>query len=66
MLTDILAVFTSIGTWFVSIFNTIVGLFYDSTGDGGLTFIGTITIIGLGIAVILLVINWLKSLMRLR
>lgn len=65
MLTEILGVFTSIGTWFVSIFSTIAGLFYDQTADK-LTFVGVITIIGLGIAVILLVINWLKSLMRLR
>lgn len=57
----ITAVFTAIGEWFVAIVLTMLDIFYV---DGALTFIGTLAVMGLGIAVILLILAMIRSYIR--
>lgn len=57
----ITAVFTAIGEWFVAIVLTMLDIFYI---DGALTFIGTLAVMGLGIAVILLILAMIRSYIR--
>ena len=64
IVSSIFAVFTEILNWFTTTLSTVGNVFY--TADKGLTFIGTLSVIGLGIGVVLLVFNMLKGLIRLR
>lgn len=48
--------------WFVDAVTEMTALFY--TAEAGLTVIGTITVIGFGIALVLLVAAWIRSLFR--
>lgn len=64
IVSSIFAVFTEIFNWFTTTLTTVGNIFY--TTDKGLTFIGTLSVIGLGIGVVLLVFNMLKGLIRLR
>lgn len=65
VVTGIMAVFTAILGWFADAFETVSGIFYDTTGES-LTFIGTIAVIGFGIALTLLVLAWVRSLIKNR
>lgn len=56
----IFAVFTKILDWFIASLGSVSTVFY---ADGALTFIGTITIVGLGIALVTLVLAWVRSLL---
>lgn len=60
----IFAVFTEIITWFVSAMESVSQMFY--TTENGLTLFGTLAVIGLGIATVLLVVNIIKSMLKLR
>lgn len=64
IVTEILAVFTAFLQWFVGSIETAVAIFY--VAGSGLTVIGTITVIGLALAVTLLVAAWIRSLMKNR
>lgn len=57
------SVFSAIGDWFVTTFGNITDLFYSS--ENGLTFVGTLAILGVGISVILLIINTVRSWLQL-
>lgn len=57
----ITSVFTEIGNWFVDAVVAMLDIFYL---DGALTFIGTLSIMGLGIAVILMVLAMIRSYIR--
>lgn len=61
---SIFAVFTEILNWFTTTLGSVGDIFY--TAETGLTFIGTLSVIGLGIGVVLLVVNMLKSLIRFK
>lgn len=60
----ILAVFTSIGTWFISTMQSFVPIFY--TAEDGLTFFGVLSVASLGIALILLFLNIVKDFVKWR
>lgn len=60
---SILAVFTSLIEWFVEAVGAITPIFW---AEGALTFVGTITVIGVAIAVTLMVIAMIRSLLRLQ
>lgn len=65
----ILAVFTAIGEWFASVFADLEPIFWTAGtgGDtGSLTFIGALSVAGLGVAIILLVINKITDFLRFR
>ena len=64
IVSSIFGVFTEILTWFTTTLGSVGEIFY--TADKGLSFIGTLAVIGLGIGVVLLVVNMVKGLIRLR
>ena len=69
VLTSILDVFSGISTWFVSALQNVVTLFY-AVPQGGtepeLTFIGACAIAGLGISVVMLVLNIVRNYLRFK
>lgn len=66
MITEIVEVITSFaGAFWAVIVNGLTELstaFY--TSEDGLTFVGTILFIGLGLFLVLFVVNWIRSLIR--
>lgn len=61
---SILAVIMLILEWFIEAVTAMTALFYVPAT--GLTVIGTITVIGFGIALVLLVAAWIRSLFKAR
>lgn len=61
---SILAVFSAFVEWFGTTLADVSAIFY--VPETGLTFIGTITVIGVAIAVTLMVIAMIRSLLRLQ
>jgi hypothetical protein len=59
----ITAVFTAIGTWLVGAITSMEAVFWV---DGALTFIGTLSVVGLAIAVVLMVLAMIRSYLQLR
>lgn len=64
VISSVLAVFLAVIEWFVGAVEAMTPLFY--VAETGLTFIGTITVIGVAIAITLLVVAMIRSLLRLR
>lgn len=62
VISSIMAVFTAILEWFSSAFESVTSLFYNT--ETGLTFIGVVSVLTLGIAVFTLVIGWIRGLIR--
>lgn len=62
VLDSVLEVFSKVGDWFGESIEGIVPMFYNA--DTGLTFIGVMTVAGLGFSVILLVLNLIKGYLR--
>lgn len=54
----ILAVLTAISTWIVSTIGSLSSIFW--VAETGLTFIGTLAVIGVGIAVVMLLISLIR------
>lgn len=62
-------VWNSVLDWLVSAFNSVQGLFYDAaanSGEGGLTFIGVLAVIGVAISIALLVVSIVQGFLKLR
>lgn len=57
-------VFDSIGDWFVNAVSDVTSLFY--VPETGLTLLGTLAVIGLAISIVMLLLNIVKSFLRLR
>ena len=55
IVTAILAVFSSIGAWISTELPTYMSMFYSA--ETGLTFLGTLAVVGLGFSVIFLLIG---------
>lgn len=64
----IFAVFTAIGNWFVESLSSMTSLFWTvgDSGSGSLTFLGTLAVCGLGVAVITLLISIITRFIRFR
>lgn len=60
---SVFAVFTAIIDWFVTAISSVSGIFY---GAAGLTFLGVLTLCALGIAIVLLLVNLVRSYLRFR
>lgn len=56
-LENVLDVFSSFGSWISSAFDSLIGLFW---ADGALTVVGTLCVCGLGLAVISLLISFIR------
>lgn len=63
IVTAVTEVFTAIGTWLVSSITAMEAVFW---ANGALTFIGTLSVVGLAIAVILMVLAMIRSYLQLR
>ena len=61
---SIVGVFTKLIEWFSTALVSVGEIFYNA--DTGLTFIGTLSVIGVGIAVVLMVISMLQSFLHFR
>ena len=64
LVNDVFPVFTGIGTWIVSSISGVIPMFY--TEAEGLTFIGTLAAVSLGVAFVLLVIKLIRRFLRFR
>ncbi|MBQ8302019.1 MAG: hypothetical protein IJX97_00530 [Clostridia bacterium] len=64
VVSSILEVFSALVAWFTETIGDVGAIFY--VAETGLTFVGTITIIGVAIAVTLMVIAMIRSLLRLQ
>lgn len=62
VISSVMAVFTAILEWFGTAFQTASGLFYNS--ETGLTFVGVVTVLTLGIGIVTLVFGWIRSLIK--
>lgn len=61
---NVFAVFTNISEWIVSTVNAMVPVFYNT--ETGITFLGTMALCGLGVGIILLIFNIVKSFVQFR
>ena len=69
IISAITGVFNSVADWFVEVLPDVLSLFYTAGTDGGagsLTVLGALTIFGLGISVVMLVLNMVKDFLRFR
>lgn len=64
ILTAILEVFSSIGTWIVETIADLMPMFY--VAETGLTLLGILAVCGLGMSVIFLLIGIIQSFLRFR
>lgn len=64
VMTAILAVFSGIGEWFVEFLPTLYALFWSA--EAGLTFLGVLAVMGLGIAVVFLLIRVIQNFLHFR
>lgn len=62
MIAHIMEVFTAIVNWFADAFASVTSLFY--VADTGLTFVGVVSLVTLGIAVFTLILGWIRGLIR--
>lgn len=64
IVTAVVGVFSELGEWFVAMIPQILGIFWNV--ESGLTIIGTLAVMSLGIAVTLLVFNYIRDFFRFR
>lgn len=64
IITAVTSVFTAVGEWFGGAVQAMIPIFY--TAEDGLTFIGTLTIMGLSISVTFLLLNVISSFLQFR
>ena len=62
VVSSIFEIFTEILEWFSTALSSISTLFYSP--EAGLTFVGTLTVIGLGIGVVTMIIAMIRSLLK--
>lgn len=55
-------VISSVITWITSSMTSVVGLFYDATN--GFTFIGVLLLVGFGLSLVWVLINFIRGLVR--
>ena len=69
MIAAITEAITAGGSWIVTLFNSVVSLFW-TVGEGGtggeLTFVGTLAIIAVGVGLLFGLINLVRSFMRMK
>lgn len=67
MIEAVMSVFTAILNWFGDALETATAVFWDvaaNDGAGGLTVIGVVSILTLGIGVITLVFAWVRNVIK--
>lgn len=69
VITAITSVFTAVWTWITNAITTMIPVFYTAgTGEqaGELTFLGTLSLIGLGISVFFLIMGLIQNFLHFR
>lgn len=67
LLTAIFTVFTQIGNWITETIPMFFKLFYVSEGsEAGLTFLGTLAVVSLGIGIVFLLIGIIQRFLKFR
>lgn len=61
---SVFGVISGIGTWFVTGLVDFASIFYQA--DTGLTLLGVLAVCGLGLAVVFLLIGWIRNMLHLR
>lgn len=61
---QITGVFDAIGTWLTGAVQDLIPMFY--VAESGLTFLGTLAVIGLGISVVFLLIGLIQKFLHFR
>lgn len=64
IVSQITVVFKALADWFVQILPSVTSIFYDA--ESGLTFLGTLSVIGLGISVFFLLMGIIQNFLHLR
>lgn len=64
VITAITAVFTAIFDWIMTAITTVIGVFY--VAETGLTFLGVLALIALGISIFFLVMGLIQNFLHLR
>lgn len=64
VLSAILEVFTSVGTWITTAVTNIMPMFY--TAESGLTFLGVLAVAGLAFSVVFLVMGIIQNFLHFR
>lgn len=62
--TAITTIWAAISSWVVDAVEDLTEMFY--TSSGGLTFLGTLSVIGLGISIVFLLIGFIQNFLHLR
>lgn len=70
MVAAIVEALSAMGDWFVSMFNSLVALFWveaeSGAGVGHLTFVGTIALIGISIGLVMGLFRLIRGFLRMR
>lgn len=64
VVSQITGVFTSIANWIAETIPNIVSVFYSA--ESGLTFLGTLSVVGLGISIFFLLMGLIQNFLHLR
>lgn len=64
IVSQITGVFKSLADWFVQTLPSITEIFYNA--ESGLTFLGTLSVIGVGISVFFLLMGLIQNFLHLR
>ena len=64
LVTEILAVFTMIGTWLTTAVTSLMPMFY--VAGSGLTFLGVLAVVGLAFSVVFLLIGIIQNFLHFR
>lgn len=64
VITAITGVFTAVGEWITSTIPNVVQVFY--TAEEGLTFLGTLAVVALGISVFFLIMGLIQNFLHFR
>ena len=65
ILSAVLDVFSEVGTWLTGALSDMTGIFWDATNNQ-LTLLGVLAVVGLGFAVIFLVIGIIQNFLHFR
>lgn len=64
IVTEMTEVFTSIMGWIITAIQSVIGVFWDA--EAGLTFLGILAIVALGISIFFLLMGIIQSFLHLR
>lgn len=64
IINEMTEVFTSIMTWIITAIQSVIGVFW--TTDSGLTFLGVLALVALGVSIFFLLMGLIQNFLHLR